>query len=88
MISTTEMLKDVREEIARLQRLEAALIEAAGGSAPSAPHKKSRISAEGAAIISLAAKLRHLRKSGDKRAIKQAEKELELAKKAKARMKA
>jgi isocitrate/isopropylmalate dehydrogenase len=85
MISTTEMLKDVREEIARLQRLEAALIEAAGGSAP---HKKSRISAEGAAIISLAARLRHLRKSGDKRAIKQAEKELELAKKAKARMKA
>lgn len=85
MISTTEMLKDVREEIARLQRLEAALIETAGGSAP---HKKSRISPEGAAIISLAAKLRHLRKSGDKRAIKQAEKELELAKKAKARMKA
>jgi isocitrate/isopropylmalate dehydrogenase len=85
MISTTEMLKDVREEIARLQRLEAALIEAAGGSAP---HKKSRISAEGAAIISLAARLRHLRKSGDKRAIKQAEKELELAKKAKARMNA
>jgi hypothetical protein len=84
MISTTEMLKDVRDEIARLQRLEAALIEAAGGSAP---HKKSRISPEGAAIISLAARLRHLRKSGNKRAIKQAEKELALAKKAKVRMK-
>ena len=84
MISTTEMLKDVREEIARLQRLEAALIETAGGG--SVPHKKSRISPEGAAIISLAARLRHLRKSGSKQAIKQAEKELELAKKAKTRI--
>ncbi|HEY1659959.1 MAG TPA: hypothetical protein VGG14_16520 [Candidatus Sulfotelmatobacter sp.] len=81
--SVEATLADVRAEIVRLQKIEQSLLEAAGSS----PQQKSRISPEGAAIISLAARLRHLRKSGDKRTIKQAEKELELAKKAKARMK-
>jgi hypothetical protein len=82
MISTTEMLKDVRDEIARLQRLEAALIEAAGGSAP---QQKSRISPSGSLVIALAAKLRHARKKGDKGLVRKLEKDLKAAKAAKAK---
>lgn len=80
MVDTTEMLEAVDAEIARLTRLRTALIEASGASAP----KKSRISASGSLVIALAAKLRHARRSGDKARIKDLEKRLDAAKKAKA----
>lgn len=85
MVDTTEMLKAVDAEIARLTRLRAALIEASGVAAGASAPKKSRISASGSLIIALAAKLRHARRSGDKARIKDLEKKLDAAKKAKAR---
>jgi hypothetical protein len=85
MISTKEMLTEVRAEIARLQKLEQALIEAAGGGQGPA---KSRISPEGAAVIAAAARLRHARKSGDKAAIRRFEKEVTRAKAAAKKAKA
>jgi hypothetical protein len=84
MISTAEMLQEVRQEIERLRRLEQALIEAAGGQTPT----KSRISPEGAAVIAAAARLRHARKSGDKVAVRRLEKEVARAKAAAKKAKA
>jgi len=83
MVDTTQILKEVDAELARLTKLRAALIEASGKSATSVS-KKSRISPSGAMVIALAAKLRHARRSGDKARIKDLEKKLDAAKKAKA----
>ena len=72
MVDTTQILKEVDAEIARLTKLRAALIEASGKSAS----KKSRISPSGSMVIALAAKLRHARRSGDKVRIKDLERKL------------
>jgi hypothetical protein len=63
-MDTSQMLQQVRDEIARLQRVEQALVEASGESpAPSAPAtgkgKGKRISQAGTEVISIAARLRH-----------------------------
>jgi hypothetical protein len=84
MVDTTQMLKEVDAELARLTKLRTALIEASGAPVTSAS-KKSRISASGSMVIALAAKLRHAKRSGDKARIKDLERKLEAAKKAKAR---
>lgn len=81
MIDTQPMLKEIDGELARLTKLRAALLEAAG----SAPQQKSRISPSGSLVIALAAKLRHARKKGDKGLVRQLEKELKAAKAAKAK---
>jgi hypothetical protein len=85
MVDTTQMLKEVDAELARLTKLRAALIEASGAPVTSVS-KKSRISASGSMVIALAAKLRHAKRAGDKERIKDLEKKLEAAKAAKARM--
>jgi hypothetical protein len=82
MVDTTDLLKEVDTEIARLTRLRTALIEASEVSAP----KKNRISPTGSMVIALAAKLRHARRAGDKARIKDLEKKLETAKAAKAKV--
>jgi hypothetical protein len=83
MVDTTQILKEVDAELARLTKLRAALIEASGKSVTSA--SKSRISASGSMVIALAAKLRHARRSGDKARIKDLERKLDAAKAAKAK---
>jgi hypothetical protein len=82
MVDTTDLLKEVDAEIARLTRLRTALIEASGASAP----KKNRISPTGSMVIALAAKLRHAKRAGDKERIKDLEKKLETAKATKAKV--
>jgi hypothetical protein len=84
MVDTTQLLKEVDAELARLTRLRAALIEASGKSVTSVS-KKSRISASGSRVIALAAKLRHARRSGDQARIKDLERKLDAAKAAKAK---
>jgi hypothetical protein len=84
MVDTTEMLKEVDAELARLTKLRAALIEASGRPGVTTP-KKSRISASGSMVIALAAKLRHAKRSGDKARIKDLERKLDAAKAAKAK---
>ena len=81
MVDTSEMLKEVDAEIARLTKLRAALIEASEVSAT----KKSRISPSGSMVIALAAKLRHAKRAGDKERVKDLERKLEAAKAAKAK---
>ena len=85
MVDTTQLLKEVDAELARLTRLRAALIEASGKSAASV-QQKSRISPSGSMVIALAAKLRHARRSGEKARIKDLERKLEAAKAAKAKL--
>jgi len=85
MVDTSEMLREVDAELARLTKLRAALIEASGKSATSVS-KKSRISPSGSMVIALAAKLRHAKRAGDKERIKDLEKKLETAKAAKAKL--
>jgi hypothetical protein len=92
--SVNQTLQDIRAEIARLQRLEKALVEAAGSDA--APQPQARVSPAGMAVIKAAARLRHarLKLKGDsknaelKAAVAEAEKELTSAKDAMARLKA
>jgi hypothetical protein len=82
MVDTEKFLAEVRQEIARLQRIESALLESSG-KIKSGPEKKSnRMSEVGRAVISLAAKLRHARRSGDKSRIKELTQQLKTAKKA------
>ena len=85
MIDTTQLLKEVDAELARLTKLRAALIEASSKSATSVS-KKSRISPSGSMVIALAAKLRHARHSGDKARIKDLERKLDAAKAARAKL--
>ena len=80
--SVAATLQEIRAEIARLQKLERTLAEAA--ESEDGP-TKSRISPAGAAVISLAAQLRHAKRSGDKATIRRLEKELKAAKAAKAK---
>jgi hypothetical protein len=84
MVDTTQILKEVDAELARLTKLRAALIEASEKSVTSVP-KKNRISASGSMVIALAAKLRHARRSGDKARIRDLERKLDAAKAAKAK---
>ena len=78
MLSTEQMLQEVRAEISRLQRLEAALIEASGTQTPT----RSRLSPQGSRVIALAARLRAAQRKGDKPAIKTLTAELAEAKQA------
>ncbi len=81
--SVAATLQEIRAEIARLQKLERTLAEAA--ESEDTGLTKSRISPAGAAVISLAAQLRHAKRSGDKATIRRLEKELKAAKAAKAK---
>jgi hypothetical protein len=81
MVDTEKFLAEVRQEIARLQRIERALLESAGKSS-SAEKKSNRMSEAGRAVISLAARLRHARRSGDRTRIKELTQQLKTAKKA------
>lgn len=69
-LDTGTLLAQVNAEIARLEKLRSALMEAGGG----APHR--RVSASGSAVIKAAARLRHAKTKGDKPTIKLREKEL------------
>jgi hypothetical protein len=81
MVDTEKFLAEVRQEIARLQRIESAILESSGKSS-SAGKKSNRMSEAGRAVISLAAKLRHARRSGEKARIKELTQQLKTAKKA------
>jgi hypothetical protein len=73
--SVTDTLKEVRLEIARLQKIERQLAEAAGEEAPAS----GRLSEAGRAKISLAARLHH-RQMRLKREPRNAELRAEIAK--------
>jgi len=93
--SPSEALKEVQAEIARLRKIEAALIEALDQSPTQSP-TQSRVSPAGKQVIRLAARLRHLRervkanpKNPELRAtVSQIEKELVEAKAEMAKVKA
>jgi hypothetical protein len=77
--SVNETLEEVRAEIRRLQAIEKALLGASDG----ATSKKSGMSSTGAAVISLASKLRFARQRKDgKDEVKKLESELAAARKA------
>jgi hypothetical protein len=90
--SPAEALKEVQAEIARLRKVEAALIEALDQT----PQPTSHVSPEGKQVIRLAARLRHLKervkanpKNPDLKAkVSQIEKELVEAKAEMAKVKA
>jgi hypothetical protein len=82
MVDTEKFLAEVRQEIARLQRIETALVESSMGKSKTPAQKGSaRISDAGRNVISLAAKLRHARRSGDRTRIKNLTQQLATAKK-------
>lgn len=86
MVDTEKFLAEVRLEIARLQRIEAALVESSSGKSKLVLHKRpDRISEAGRNVISLAAKLRHARRSGDRARIKDLTRQLKAAKQAAAK---
>lgn len=78
-VDTEKFLTEVRQEIARLQRIEKALTGSAG-QLKSTHTGPGRISEAGRAVISLAAKLRHARRSGDKARVKTLTQQLKTAK--------
>lgn len=61
MVDTDKFLAEVRQEIARLQRIESALLESSAGKSSGSEKKSNRMSEAGRMVISLAAKLRHAR---------------------------
>jgi hypothetical protein len=81
MLDTQTMLAEIDRELARLTKLRAAIVEAAGGDTGPSP-TKSRLSPAGARVISIAAKLKSVRRSGNKTEIKRLEQELAEAKEA------
>lgn len=86
MVDTEKFLAEVRQEIARLQRIESALLESSAGKSSGPVKKSNRMSEVGRTVISLAAKLRHARRSGDKARIMQLTQQLKTAKQAAAKV--
>jgi hypothetical protein len=82
MVDTEKFLAEVRQEIARLQRIESAILESTAGKSSGPAKKSNRMSEAGRTVISLAAKLRHARRSGDKSRIKELTQQLKSAKRA------
>jgi hypothetical protein len=76
MIDTDKMLAEVRREIARLQAIERALT----ANVSQAKAGRGRISERGRTVISLAAQLRHARRSKDRARIKDLTEKLKVAK--------
>jgi outer membrane murein-binding lipoprotein Lpp len=69
-LDTSGLLAQVNTEIARLEKLRSALLEA-GGSAP-----RRKISETGSTVLKLNARLRWARKRGDKPLVRQLEKQV------------
>jgi hypothetical protein len=74
--STDAILADLRAEILRLQTIERALTAAPSNQKTT----KGRISAHGKTVISLAAQLRHARRSNDRQRVKELTQKLKVAK--------